>query len=138
MSFPGPSSLQEFVKDAGSYSKRMVDELLDQITGGDHSRVLLQLRQVGCAVTTPVQGPSTRRGSAAGGGMVFGGIASTCSLIFQCVFLLPASLVSKRHFRKSSGHWRLSNSLCAHTDLSAVIFLCPEDFPVVFLLVGIR
>ncbi|XP_014650516.1 PREDICTED: bromodomain-containing protein 9 isoform X3 [Ceratotherium simum simum] len=38
-------SLQEFVKDAGSYSKKMVDGLLDQITGGDHSRMLLQLRQ---------------------------------------------------------------------------------------------
>ncbi|XP_016067734.1 PREDICTED: bromodomain-containing protein 9 isoform X3 [Miniopterus natalensis] len=38
-------SLQEFVKDAGSYSKRMVDDLLDQITGGDHSRMLFQLRQ---------------------------------------------------------------------------------------------
>ncbi|XP_076972902.1 bromodomain-containing protein 9 isoform X3 [Tamandua tetradactyla] len=38
-------SLQEFVKDAGSYSKRMVDDLLDQVTGGDHSRILSQLRQ---------------------------------------------------------------------------------------------
>ncbi|XP_036993255.1 bromodomain-containing protein 9 isoform X3 [Artibeus jamaicensis] len=38
-------SLQEFVKDAGSYSKRIVDDLLDQITGGDHSRMLFQLRQ---------------------------------------------------------------------------------------------
>ncbi|EHB11187.1 Bromodomain-containing protein 9 [Heterocephalus glaber] len=38
-------SLQEFVKDAGSYSKKMVDDLLDQIAGGDHSRMLLQLRQ---------------------------------------------------------------------------------------------
>ncbi|XP_034854767.1 bromodomain-containing protein 9 [Mirounga leonina] len=38
-------SLQEFVKDAGSYSKKMVDDLLDQITGGDHSRMLFQLRQ---------------------------------------------------------------------------------------------
>ncbi|XP_036135500.1 bromodomain-containing protein 9 isoform X2 [Molossus molossus] len=38
-------SLQEFVKDAGSYSRRMVDDLLDQITGGDHSRMLFQLRQ---------------------------------------------------------------------------------------------
>lgn len=47
MSSRGPSSLQEFVKDAGSYSKRMVDDLLDQITGGDHSRMLFQLRQVG-------------------------------------------------------------------------------------------
>uniref|UniRef100_A0A8C4MQX0 Bromodomain-containing protein 9 n=1 Tax=Equus asinus asinus TaxID=83772 RepID=A0A8C4MQX0_EQUAS len=37
--------LQEFVKDAGSYSKKMVDDLLDQITGGDHSRMLFQLRQ---------------------------------------------------------------------------------------------
>uniref|UniRef100_A0A7N5KNI7 Bromodomain-containing protein 9 n=1 Tax=Ailuropoda melanoleuca TaxID=9646 RepID=A0A7N5KNI7_AILME len=40
-------SLQEFVKDAGSYSKKMVDDLLDQITGGDHSRMLFQLRQAG-------------------------------------------------------------------------------------------
>ncbi|KAK2497414.1 hypothetical protein MC885_019291 [Smutsia gigantea] len=38
-------SLQEFVKDAGSYSKKIVDDLLDQITGGDHSRMLIQLRQ---------------------------------------------------------------------------------------------
>ncbi|XP_048224088.1 bromodomain-containing protein 9 isoform X2 [Perognathus longimembris pacificus] len=38
-------SLQEFVKDAGSYSKKMVDDLLDQITGGDHSRMLFQLKQ---------------------------------------------------------------------------------------------
>ncbi|GAB5567408.1 bromodomain-containing protein 9 isoform X5 [Prionailurus iriomotensis] len=38
--------LQEFVKDAGSYSKKMVDDLLDQITGGDHSRMLFQLRQM--------------------------------------------------------------------------------------------
>lgn len=38
-------SLQEFVKDAGSYSKKLVDDLLDQITGGDHSRMLFQLRQ---------------------------------------------------------------------------------------------
>lgn len=44
-----PSSLQEFVKGAGSYSRRLVDDLLDQITGGDHSRVLFQLTQVGCA-----------------------------------------------------------------------------------------
>ncbi|XP_045422460.1 bromodomain-containing protein 9 isoform X2 [Lemur catta] len=43
-------SLQEFVKDAGSYSKKMVDDLLDQITGGDHSRVLLQLKQAGDAL----------------------------------------------------------------------------------------
>ncbi|XP_064335230.1 bromodomain-containing protein 9 isoform X6 [Camelus dromedarius] len=38
-------SLQEFVKGAGSYSRKMVDDLLDQITGGDHSRMLSQLRQ---------------------------------------------------------------------------------------------
>ncbi|EPY84990.1 bromodomain containing 9 isoform 1-like protein [Camelus ferus] len=40
-------SLQEFVKGAGSYSRKMVDDLLDQITGGDHSRMLSQLRQAG-------------------------------------------------------------------------------------------
>ncbi|XP_059029544.1 bromodomain-containing protein 9 isoform X2 [Mustela lutreola] len=38
-------SLQEFVKDSGSYSRKLVDDLLDQITGGDHSRLLFQLRQ---------------------------------------------------------------------------------------------
>ncbi|KAM6225007.1 bromodomain-containing protein 9 isoform 2-T2 [Rhynchocyon petersi] len=38
-------SLQEFVKDAGSYSQKLVDELLDQITGGDHSRMLVRLKQ---------------------------------------------------------------------------------------------
>uniref|UniRef100_A0A452RJ91 Bromodomain-containing protein 9 n=1 Tax=Ursus americanus TaxID=9643 RepID=A0A452RJ91_URSAM len=46
-------SLQEFVKDAGSYSKKMVDDLLDQITGGDHSRMLFQLRQVGAPCCRP-------------------------------------------------------------------------------------
>lgn len=59
-----PSSLQEFVKDAGSYSKRMVDDLLDQITGGDHSRMLFQLRQVGCAWHfSSRKSPSTQLGS---------------------------------------------------------------------------
>ncbi|XP_027752143.1 bromodomain-containing protein 9 isoform X3 [Empidonax traillii] len=38
-------SLQEFVKDAGSYSKKIVDDLLDQITGGDHSKTIYQLKQ---------------------------------------------------------------------------------------------
>uniref|UniRef100_A0A8C8ZK85 Bromodomain-containing protein 9 n=1 Tax=Prolemur simus TaxID=1328070 RepID=A0A8C8ZK85_PROSS len=51
-------SLQEFVKDAGSYSKKMVDDLLDQITGGDHSRVLLQLKQVGRASAGDALGDS--------------------------------------------------------------------------------
>ncbi|XP_039567948.1 bromodomain-containing protein 9 isoform X10 [Passer montanus] len=40
-------SLQEFVKDAGSYSKKIVDDLLDQITSGDHSKTIYQLKQVG-------------------------------------------------------------------------------------------
>lgn len=41
-----PASLQEFVKDAGSYSKKIVDDLLDQITSGDHSKTIYQLKQV--------------------------------------------------------------------------------------------
>lgn len=41
------SSLQEFVKDSGIYSKKIVDDLLDQITGGDHSKIIYQLKQVG-------------------------------------------------------------------------------------------
>ncbi|XP_033292533.1 bromodomain-containing protein 9 isoform X2 [Orcinus orca] len=47
-------SLQEFVKDAGSYSKKLVDDLLDQITGGDHSRMLFQLRQRRSIPTKPL------------------------------------------------------------------------------------
>ncbi|XP_077773771.1 bromodomain-containing protein 9 isoform X2 [Podarcis muralis] len=38
-------SLQEFVKDSGIYSKKIVDDLLDQITGGDHSKIIYQLKQ---------------------------------------------------------------------------------------------
>ncbi|KAM6283022.1 bromodomain-containing protein 9 isoform 10-T10 [Porphyrio hochstetteri] len=38
-------SLQEFVKDAGNYSKKIVDDLLDQITSGDHSKTIYQLKQ---------------------------------------------------------------------------------------------
>ncbi|XP_068056507.1 bromodomain-containing protein 9 isoform X6 [Anomalospiza imberbis] len=38
-------SLQEFVKDAGSYSKKIVDDLLDHITSGDHSKTIYQLKQ---------------------------------------------------------------------------------------------
>uniref|UniRef100_A0A8V0XP13 Bromodomain-containing protein 9 n=1 Tax=Gallus gallus TaxID=9031 RepID=A0A8V0XP13_CHICK len=38
-------SLQEFVKDAGYYSKKIVDDLLDQITSGDHSKTVYQLKQ---------------------------------------------------------------------------------------------
>ncbi|XP_075777680.1 bromodomain-containing protein 9 isoform X1 [Pelodiscus sinensis] len=38
-------SLQEFVKDSGNYSKKIVDDLLDQITGGDHSKTIYQLKQ---------------------------------------------------------------------------------------------
>uniref|UniRef100_A0A8C6ZGA3 Bromodomain-containing protein 9 n=1 Tax=Nothoprocta perdicaria TaxID=30464 RepID=A0A8C6ZGA3_NOTPE len=38
-------SLQEFVKDAGNYSQKIVDDLLDQITSGDHSKTIYQLKQ---------------------------------------------------------------------------------------------
>ncbi|XP_077125630.1 bromodomain-containing protein 9 isoform X2 [Ranitomeya variabilis] len=43
-------SLQEFVKDCGGYAKKMVNELLDQITEGDHSKILYQLKQIGQSV----------------------------------------------------------------------------------------
>uniref|UniRef100_A0A4W4F9R2 Bromodomain-containing protein 9 n=1 Tax=Electrophorus electricus TaxID=8005 RepID=A0A4W4F9R2_ELEEL len=39
-------SLQEFVKDCGSFTKRLVDDLLDKMTGGDHSKAVFQIRQV--------------------------------------------------------------------------------------------
>ncbi|CAH2307693.1 bromodomain-containing 9 isoform X3 [Pelobates cultripes] len=38
-------SLQEFVKDCGGYAKKIVNDLLDQITGGDHSQTIYQIKQ---------------------------------------------------------------------------------------------
>ncbi|XP_026780737.3 bromodomain-containing protein 9 isoform X1 [Pangasianodon hypophthalmus] len=38
-------SLQEFVKDCGSFTKRLVDDLLDKMTGSDHSKAIFQIRQ---------------------------------------------------------------------------------------------
>ncbi|XP_040209289.1 bromodomain-containing protein 9 isoform X1 [Rana temporaria] len=40
-------SLQEFVKDCGGYAKKIVNDLLDQITEGDHSKILYQIKQIG-------------------------------------------------------------------------------------------
>ncbi|MGH0136414.1 UNVERIFIED_CONTAM: hypothetical protein FKN15_061061 [Acipenser sinensis] len=44
-------SLQEFVKGCGNFTKTIVDGLLDQMTGGDHSKAVYQIRQVFCFVT---------------------------------------------------------------------------------------
>lgn len=38
-------SLQEFVKGCGSFTKRLVDDLLDKMTAGDHSKATVQIRQ---------------------------------------------------------------------------------------------
>ncbi|MEQ2280131.1 Bromodomain-containing protein 9 [Ameca splendens] len=38
-------SVQDFVKGCGSVTKRWVDELLDKMTGGDHSKAVGQIRQ---------------------------------------------------------------------------------------------
>ncbi|XP_058878316.1 bromodomain-containing protein 9-like isoform X2 [Acipenser ruthenus] len=38
-------SLQEFVKGCGNFTKTIVDGLLDQMTGGDHSKAVYQIRQ---------------------------------------------------------------------------------------------
>ncbi|XP_046689827.1 bromodomain-containing protein 9 isoform X2 [Silurus meridionalis] len=38
-------SLQEFVKDCGSFTKRLVNDLLDKMTGNDHSKAIFQIRQ---------------------------------------------------------------------------------------------
>ncbi|XP_072572050.1 bromodomain-containing protein 9 isoform X3 [Paramormyrops kingsleyae] len=40
-------SLQEFVKGCGGVTKKLVDELLDKMTGNDHSKAVFQIRQVG-------------------------------------------------------------------------------------------
>ncbi|MEQ2233303.1 Bromodomain-containing protein 9 [Ilyodon furcidens] len=39
-------SVQDFVKGCGSVTKRWVDELLDKMTGGDHSKAVGQIRQM--------------------------------------------------------------------------------------------
>lgn len=44
-------SLQEFVKDCGSFTKRLVNDLLDKMTGNDHSKATFQIRQVPGDVT---------------------------------------------------------------------------------------
>ncbi|XP_061114977.1 bromodomain-containing protein 9 isoform X2 [Conger conger] len=38
-------SLQEFVKGCGGFTKKLVDGLLDKMTGGDHSKSVFQIRQ---------------------------------------------------------------------------------------------
>ncbi|MBN3281280.1 BRD9 protein, partial [Polyodon spathula] len=38
-------SLQEFVKGCGNFTKTIVDGLLDQMTSGDHSKAVYQIRQ---------------------------------------------------------------------------------------------
>ncbi|CAM4704981.1 unnamed protein product [Leuciscus chuanchicus] len=38
-------SLQEFVKGCGGFTKRLVDDLLDKMTAGDHSKAVIQVRQ---------------------------------------------------------------------------------------------
>ncbi|XP_017281890.1 bromodomain-containing protein 9 isoform X2 [Kryptolebias marmoratus] len=38
-------SLQDFVKGCGSITKHWVDQLLDKMTGGDHSKAVSQIRQ---------------------------------------------------------------------------------------------
>ncbi|XP_039592179.1 bromodomain-containing protein 9 isoform X2 [Polypterus senegalus] len=38
-------SLQEFVKGCGSFTKKFVDDLLDQMTGGDHSKATYHIKQ---------------------------------------------------------------------------------------------
>lgn len=37
--------LQEFVKGCGSFTKRLVDDLLNKMTAGDHSKAIIQIRQ---------------------------------------------------------------------------------------------
>jgi Domain of unknown function (DUF3512) len=40
-------SLQQFVADAGQYSVKMVDNLLDILTSGEHSKAHAAILQVG-------------------------------------------------------------------------------------------
>ncbi|XP_031432228.1 bromodomain-containing protein 9 [Clupea harengus] len=46
-------SLQEFIKGCGGITRKLVDELLDKMTGGDHSKAVFQIRQKRNMDTTP-------------------------------------------------------------------------------------
>uniref|UniRef100_A0A4W3K9K9 Bromodomain-containing protein 9 n=1 Tax=Callorhinchus milii TaxID=7868 RepID=A0A4W3K9K9_CALMI len=48
-------SLQEFVKDCGGSTKKMVDDLLNQMTGGEHCKAVYHLAQVCVPLWPPVR-----------------------------------------------------------------------------------
>ncbi|KPP74393.1 bromodomain-containing protein 9-like, partial [Scleropages formosus] len=51
-------SLQEFVKDCGSFTKKLVDELLDKMTGNEHSKAVFQIRQMSDGTVMPGENSS--------------------------------------------------------------------------------
>lgn len=73
-----------------------MDDLLDQITGGDHSRVLFQLTQVGCA---------RRLSRGAGGGWARGegrpGALLPALAFYVHLFLSPVSRLYEKPVRPS-------------------------------------
>lgn len=110
-----------------------MDDLLDQITGGDHSRVLFQLTQVGCA---------RRLSRGAGGGWARGegrAAAATRSPSSRSGFLRsPFPFTRQSSVREacetvSAGHAPrvagLRLSPCRGGGLSIRAFLCPENLP---------
>lgn len=93
-----------------------MDDLLDQITGGDHSRVLFQLTQVGCA---------RRLSRGAGGGWARGegraprrpGALLPALAFYVHLFLSPVSRLHEKPVRPSP--------LAAHPASLASGFLRP-------------
>lgn len=105
-----------------------MDDLLDQITGGDHSRVLFQLTQVGCAAPLPRGGgrlgprgraprsPSSRSGF----------LRSPFPFTRQSSVREACETVSAGRAPRIAG-LRLSPSRGGGLSIRA--FLCPENLP---------
>ncbi|XP_012869327.1 PREDICTED: bromodomain-containing protein 9 isoform X2 [Dipodomys ordii] len=111
-------SLQEFVKDAGSYSKKMVDDLLDQITGGDHSRMLFQLKQRRSVPMRPVD--EMKVGDALGDGS--GSVLDFMSMKSYSDVSLDISMLSslgkvKKELDHDDGHLNLDETARLLQDL---------------------
>uniref|UniRef100_A0AAY3ZX47 Bromodomain-containing protein 9 n=1 Tax=Denticeps clupeoides TaxID=299321 RepID=A0AAY3ZX47_9TELE len=60
-------SLQEFVKGCGSHTKKLVDGLLDKMTGGDHSKAVFNIRQKRNISLTPEETKSNFYGTTLSG-----------------------------------------------------------------------
>uniref|UniRef100_A0A8C2CYP8 Bromodomain-containing protein 9 n=1 Tax=Cyprinus carpio TaxID=7962 RepID=A0A8C2CYP8_CYPCA len=73
-------SLQEFVKGCGSFTKRLVDGLLDKMTAGDHSKAIIQIRQKRNLPIDDTKSSLCDMPGADGGGMESGSVLDFMSM----------------------------------------------------------